>query len=456
MLEAFVAGLDESNLVPAGCRVLVGYSGGPDSTCLLHLLVRAGRDVVAAHLHHGQRHEADEEAERCSAFAEGLGVPFMAGRADVPLMARSLGLSLEEAGRRARYAFFDQAMASTSSQRIATAHTADDQVETILLNLTRGTGLTGLRGIPLQRGPIVRPLLRFSRAETVAYCQEYGLWTHDDPANHDLAHSRARMRHRVVPELEQINPSLRTGFARLASLVEREDEFLNAMAAAAAERCERHLNGSLRFLTLNDEVAFDLAAVAQEPPVLRARLLRLVADALGRPPEFDWVEAALGSLMAHPKGSLTLSNGGPRLTWKDGLLHFQRLDENPPFSFPFQIPGEAESLQMGWRFTASKNVRKEPPASRLEEVADAEKLVPPLSLRSVQPGDRISPLGLGGTKLVSDVYQEMGLTEFARSRLPILSDADGIVWVPGGRLSERVRITEHTTQAVRLHFGPLD
>ncbi len=186
MLVRFLEHVRSKNLLDPGLPTLVGYSGGPDSTCLLHLLHRGGFDVIAAHLHHGQRAEADQEMALCQAFCDELGVPFMAGRADVPRIASSMKIGLEEAGRNARYQFFESAIAATNAAAVATAHTSDDQVETILLNIIRGSGLGGLRGIPERRGKIVRPLLPFSRAETRVYCEENGLWTHDDPANFQL------------------------------------------------------------------------------------------------------------------------------------------------------------------------------------------------------------------------------------------------------------------------------
>ena len=202
------------------------------------MLVQSGVDVVAAHLHHGQRAEADQESDRCAAFCAEMDVPFVPGKADVPAMAAALKMGLEEAGRRARYAFFEQAAAQTGCRSIATAHTRDDQLETVLLNMARGTGLAGLAGIPETRDAIVRPLLPFTREETRAYCDERGLWYHDDPANSDLSFARARVRHRVLPELRLCHPGCDASLGRLSHLAGEEDAFLDGMAAAALERCE--------------------------------------------------------------------------------------------------------------------------------------------------------------------------------------------------------------------------
>src|SRR5688572_13418576 len=155
MLERLRSFVADKGLIPDGAKVLVGYSGGADSTCLLHLLHLAKVNCVAAYLHHGQRSEADQELEGCAAFAEGLGIPFVSGQADVPRLAMDRGIGIEEAGREARYAFFEEAAKQTGCDLIATAHTKSDLAETVLLNLIRGTGLAGLGGIPVRRGNII-------------------------------------------------------------------------------------------------------------------------------------------------------------------------------------------------------------------------------------------------------------------------------------------------------------
>ena len=282
MLEKMRRHLESTGLIPEGARVLVAYSGGADSTCLLHLLSQLGIDVVAAHLHHGQRPEGDKEMKLCETFADSIGVPFVGGRADVPAIAAERKVGLEEAGREARYTFLAQAADRLDCDFIATGHTRDDHSETVLLHMARGSGLAGLAGIPAKRDNVVRPLLPFSRTETKAYC--VGLWTHDDPSNSDESFSRARIRHRVLPELRHINPEINETIARLSAIVSEEDVFLNGMAAAALEQCEVLLNGDLRFLTLDIEAAFDAERLRHLPPALLRRAIRLACQAIGGSP----------------------------------------------------------------------------------------------------------------------------------------------------------------------------
>lgn len=451
MLRRFQENLESTGLVPPGARVLVGYSGGADSTCLLHLFSQAGYDVVAAHLHHGQRTEADEELERCAQFAESIGVPFVSGRADVLRLATETGTGLEEAGRNARYGFFESAMPSTGCHLTATAHTLDDHTETVLLNLARGSGLTGLRGIPARRDWIVRPLLPFSRIETRAYCGEHQFWYHDDPSNSDIQFSRARVRHRIIPELEAINPGIRESVLRLSQIVATEEDLLNGIAAAALEGSEKRLNGDLAFLTQDCEVAFLKQKLLAHPKAVVVRALRLAAGTLGGQLEYDQSQALFDALF-EPRGSWTFTGGTVTLEWDDHSLRAYRIEDEENFRFPLTVPGETDNVEHLWTLVAKGC----PPASfqrppkSLDVVVDSDAIKGPLHFRNTKPGDRIDPLGLDGTKKLSDLFQEAGLTAPARNRLPIVCDMVGPVWVPGVCIAERVKITENSIKALNF------
>ena len=425
-----------SGLIPEGARVLVGYSGGADSTCLLHLLAELGVDLVAAHLHHGQRDEADKEQRLCEAAADGLGVPFATGRADVPRLAKDRKLSMEEAGREARYAFFRQAAARLECDLVATAHTRDDHVETVLFRIARGTGLAGLAGIPAQRDGIVRPLLPFSRAETRAYCEAKGLWFHDDPANEDRANARVRVRLDALPALRSINPEADAAIARLAAMADEEDRFLDGAAAAALERAEIRLNGELEFLTRDVEAAFDRRTLDHLPVVLLRRAARLAARALGAELDHEGASAVL----AGERGSLTAEAGEVALEWDPERLHARLLRPTVPFRFPLTLPGETESDEFGWRLVAFPVLSTKPPqrASLAVEV-DRATVRGGLHFRGFAPGDTMRPLGFDGTRKLSDLLSEAGLTPAARARLPIVCDLVGPLWAPGVCLDERAR-----------------
>lgn len=470
----------------------MGYSGGADSTCLVHLLWRLKGDVangengengeigengesgesgesgeiqsgqlsqfsphsqlspppfpsrppftlVAAHLHHGQRQEADEELLKCDAFCQSLGIPFMSGKADVPEIARLHKIGLEEAGRQARYAFFEKAAKQMECDLIATAHTQSDLVESVLLNLTRGAGMSGLAGIPERRDNVIRPLLGFSRAETRAYCEEHDLWFHDDPANDDLAFSRSRIRLNVMPELAALNPKVEEAIARAASVMREEDAFLDGAAAAALEQAETPLNGALRFLTLTCEAAFRQSDLLHLPQVLRVRAIRLLFEAFGGSADHDLSIETCEELSQSVQGSRTAEGGTSVIEWSEGTVHARALEVLEPFRYPLAHPGETDSEVFGWRFVAEPTGEAPEVQQRdsLSIVFDLSRVKGNLFFRQAEPGDRIQPLGFAGQRKLSDLLSEASLTQAARRRLPIVCDLAGPLWVPGVCLGDR-------------------
>ncbi|MFI5386215.1 MAG: tRNA lysidine(34) synthetase TilS [Fimbriimonadales bacterium] len=456
MLDRFREHLRTSGLIPEGASVLVGYSGGADSTCLLHLLKEARVEVTAGHLHHGQRPEANKELERCEALCADLGIPFMSGRADVPAMSRDLKIGLEEAGREARYGFLRNGAFRLQCDLIATAHTRSDLIETVLLNVTRGCGLHGLAGIPERRGNIVRPLLIFSRDEARDYCTTHGFWFHDDPANADISFSRARVRHRVLRELRAINPAFDSAVERMVEIVGEEDRFLNGMAAAALEQSEVALNGELRFLTIDCEVAFNRNQVCGLPPVLFKRAMRLAVEALGGALDSSQTKALLAGVIGSEKGAVTAEEGKVSVEWSPTLIHLRQLLTELPFRHPLTVPGETISDESGWVIIALPTPDRTDRTNRTDLTIrlDNDKIRGPLYFRSTQPGDQMQPIGFAGHRKLSALLSDAKLTRAARARLPIICDMVGPLWAPGVCLDARAAAEAGCRNAVQLRFGP--
>ena len=465
MLDRFKKHLDSSGLLrdsnlgiasSNGPRVLVAYSGGADSTCLLHLLCQLGIDVVAAHLHHGMRASADKELGLCQAFAQELNIPFIAGRADVPLMSRELKLSLEEAGRNARYAFFRNASMQSECQLIATGHTQSDLVETVVFNLARGTGMTGLSGIPESRENIVRPLLPFTREETRAYCEEHRLWFHDDPANVDVNNRRSRIRLNIAPELAQLNPDYSASIARTASLIGEEDRFLNGMAAAALEQAEMHPEHELGFIGSPYEATFDVLKLGHLPPVLLKRAIRLAVRAVGGELDFDQT-TVIAEQFAREPGSITAEGGTATADWNDETFRVRDLTAVAPFRYPLTFPGETASDELGWMLTAEPIEPTGEVAPRNALVADfsADEIKGSLYFRNAQSGDQMQPSGFAGRRMLADLMSEAKLSSAIRQRLPIVCDLIGPLWAPGVCYDQRLRPSAATKRAVRMAFGPV-
>jgi tRNA(Ile)-lysidine synthase len=457
VLDRLKLHLEETLLIPPGTSVLVGYSGGPDSTALLHLFHRLQIDCVAAHLHHGMRPEADEELQKCSDFAESLGIPFVSGKADIPGLSSKLKVGIEEAGRHARLNFFRQSAYQTNCQLIATGHTKDDHIETILMHMIRGSGLTGLIGIHASRNGIIRPFLPFTRTETRAYCDTNNLWFHDDPGNFDENFTRVRLRHRIIPEFEAINPGIGNALTRLAETVESEDQFLNHLAANLLQQAEIPLNGNLQFLTQDSEICFSKPVLASSTEVLIRRAIRLATSFIGGELDYDQTRELTRLITQNESGSITTELTPIVIEVGTEDVHVRSLAQEEPFRFPLTIPGETESEIFGWKFTAQSSsptdFQREP--NSLSVIFDHSKTQGGLHFRASQPGDHITPFGESKPRKVSDLLASAKLTSTARHRLPIICDMVGPIWIPGVRLSERVRITPDTNKALLIQFEPL-
>ncbi len=310
----FRAAVLDQKLIRPGQTVLVACSGGPDSMALLHLCLELGADegfaTAAAHFNHGLRPRAAADERFVQEAALKLDLPYLAGRADVRALARARRLGLEEAARLARYAFLERAAAEAGAARIATGHTMNDQAETVLLRLLRGTGPMGLSGIPAKRGiAVIRPLLSLPRREILAYLADRGVVFRRDETNRNTDILRNRVRHGLIPYLERkYEPAVVRSLARLATISADEEAWIESVAAA---RLNRLLGGSPATPSL------DAAALRRLPPAIARRVVRAFVKAVKgdlRDVSFDDVEAirALGK--------------GKRLTLWKGLTIERRGD----------------------------------------------------------------------------------------------------------------------------------
>ena len=294
--------IERHALCPPGSRVLVAISGGSDSVALLFLLrdlAENGKFTVAglAHLNHGLRPTAERDQRFCHELADRLHLRIAVKAEDVKGFARVRNLSVEDAARRIRYDFLEQAADAFGADRIAVGHTQDDQAETFLLKLIRGAGLTGLAGIRPRRGRVIRPLLDAARGELRTYLSVVGEHLIEDESNEDLANPRNRIRHRVLPELDcAAGASTRPAIARAAGLAREDTEWLDELA----ERRYTQLA-----VPSEDGVAIEAAVLAAEPaPVRRRVLLKAMRVVAGeREVGLDHVEAAAAALAGSAGGA---------------------------------------------------------------------------------------------------------------------------------------------------------
>lgn len=444
-------------LFPRGARVLVAVSGGADSAALLHVLASLrpdlGIDVCAAHLDHGLRsEESAADARWVGEFAERLGVPATIGRRDVAEAARRLRGTTEEIARRVRREFLEQTAREQRAERIALGHTRDDQAETVLLNILRGAGIDGLRGMAWVSGAIVRPLLGAARADTEAYCRAHGIAYREDASNRDLAYRRNRVRAELLPNLETYyNPSVRDALIRLS-------EIARADVAVLDELAERRVADAAR-LGPDGAWSIEASAVIAQPPGLRRRIVRrLIARA--SPGLVDVHLATIEALLAAVAGcappvSWTLPGARTVLLANRErlLVRPARAPETPlPVHASLSVPGTTDVPSLGIRVQAEtlQMAGGAPGIEAHRAYVPTRALAGPLAVRNRRPGDRMRPMGLGGSRKIQDILTDRKVPAAERDRLPIFVDAAGVLWIPGVALDERAAISGEGECVVRL------
>ena len=453
--------------------IIAGVSGGPDSLCLMSILRKAGYQVIVAHFDHKLRPDSDADAKVVEQTAARLNLTSVVESGDVHGYAAQEKLSIEEAARNLRYRFLMAQAQRLKAQAVAVGHTADDQVETVLMHFLRGAGLAGLKGMTHRtiihafdpEIPIVRPLLDAWREETVVYCAVNGLRPRHDPSNASLDFFRNRLRHLLIPSLESYNPRFKEVVWRTSRSLAGDYEVINKVLDETWKACVVQENA--------DFVAFDISMLTKGPIGLQRNLLRRAMERI-RPEHldvgFETLERAsqfINGAATHYarfdlKGDMHLLQEGLLLyvVAGDATLPVERWPQMPDDSstIPLKIPDSIE-LSAGWKLNCERwNI-----ASLAMEQAqtnddpfqvwlDAKGISDALELRVRQEGDRFEPLGMNGkTMKISDFFINVKLPQRARDRWPLLCMGEKVVWVPGYRPAHSFRLTDSTRQA--LYFS---
>ena len=411
-------------MLSKGDRVLVALSGGADSVCLLHLLAsnaeKLGISVCAAHYNHRLR---GDESVRDAAFAEKLcgemGIPFVCGSGDVAAEAEKKHLGIEEAAREMRYAFLNEAAEKLRCNKIATAHNADDNAETLLLNLTRGGGARGLSGIPPVKGNVIRPLLMNTRAEIEAYLAENGLPHVEDSSNAGDEYTRNVIRHRVMPVLKDINPAFTEAVTRATQSLREDDGLLQSMA-------EEFIAGNV------SDGAVSVTALKALPKPILVRVFRsLCGSSLTAKHADALVQLLEGEGLAHADVH------GMRVTRDSGKLYFGA-EAMSLGSYELPINGELFIPELDC--TVKTEIIEECDGVR-NSVNNFdfkyESVCGKMFLTSRREGDRIRLAHRGCTKSLKELFSEKKLSQNERNMTPVLRDGEGVMGVFGFGMAER-------------------
>jgi tRNA(Ile)-lysidine synthase len=463
------------NMLASGDRVLVGVSGGPDSMALLHLLVRTRFhdkiELGVVHLNHCLRGEtAEKEADFVSREAAALGCTCHVGRARVINVKRKLGLSLEEAGHRVRYAFFRKVMADGGYNKLALGHHMDDNAEQLLLALLRGTGPRGLSGIaPMKANCIIRPLIHVRRAQIEAYVEAKRISCVRDASNDDPRFLRNRIRHDLLPLLASAyNPRIGEHLNRLADVVRTEESWIKERVA---QKYPKTVIGRK-----HGEVVLSVNRLRTSHTALMRRLVRMALEEVAgnlRRIDFSHIHSISRLLsdgdgkQCHLPAGLRARRDGDRLVLSvlprdrrrspaagiEKANGVEKVIEGP-------FPGNYEIREMGVGLRLSFCSHGQlPPWTAMESnraYLDFDRLALPLTVRRPTPGDRFRPLGAGGRQKLKKFFIDHRISRSKRSKTVVLADRRGIIWLIGQRIDERVKVTPRTSRILNTEFFLLD
>ena len=453
--------------------IIAGVSGGPDSLCLISVLRQAGYPVIVAHFNHKLRPDSDIDANLVEQNAARFNFASVVESGDVHAYAEHEKLSIEEAARILRYRFLMEQARFFKAQAVAVGHTADDQVETVLMHFLRGAGLAGLKGMTYRtiinsfdsQIPIVRPLLDIWREEIVVYCAVNGIRPRHDPSNASLDFFRNRLRHLLIPSLESYNPRFREVVWRTSRSLAGDYEILAKVLDDTWKTCVVQENA--------DFVAFDSASLTKQPLGLQRNLLRRALErihptqsdigfeALERAGWFINSEATRYARFDLPGGMHLLREGMLiYVVAGDATLPVERWPQMPDedSTIALKIP-DSISLSGGWKLNCERwniaSLAMEQARSNNDPFQvwlDAKGISDALELRARQDGDRFEPLGMDGHLMkISDFFINVKLPQRARDRWPLLCIGEKVVWVPGYRPAHSFRLTDATRQA--LYFS---
>lgn len=464
--QSVLAFIEKQDLIQGPETLLVGVSGGPDSVCLLHLLhkleetLRLNLHVV--HLNHMLRGAAsDADARYVSLLAQRLGLGATVEGRDVLAYKKEHRLSLEEAARQVRYDFFAQVAESLGARRIALGHTADDQVETILMHLVRGSGVAGLRGmrpITWWRVPasgasitVIRPLLEVAREETESYCKAHDLVPRSDFSNFSLDYTRNRFRHQLVPLLQSFNPNFRAALLRTARAAADELSFLQEQLSSVWDKVVTEQPHGL---------VLDTGAAAALHPALQQHLLRrAVEELLG-----DLSD--IGATHIEKMVQALSKPAGKRLFLPRGLVFHVGYDTClvargdidtcpfPPVEGEHRLNLIGETILPGWRVQSriAPYLPEKADSNGFKAYLDLDQAGEEILVRRRRAGDRFQPLGMEQPKKLQDFMVDAKIPRVWRDCVPLVCSPKHILWVVGWRIDDRVKVTAETKRVLCIQF----
>jgi tRNA(Ile)-lysidine synthase len=459
LFDQFRRTIDRYHLLEKGDRLIVGVSAGVDSMVLLHLLNAYCEAfhlfLIVAHVNHGFRpEESEKEAELVQKESEQLGLPFEYGQFNVKEFQKLSGFSPQDAARKIRFQFFDDLLKKHHAKKIALGHNADDQVETILLRLIRGSGLQGLKGIlPLREGKVIRPLLEVWREEIESFAIEKGIHFRLDSSNLKPDYLRNRIRLALIPSVErEYQPNFKKVLLRTSAILREENDYLERGTEEAYQTIVQESKNTLSFKfseyqSLHQAIQWRIIRKMMETICAQGMVVeerewsdvRQIHQRLCQPPPSFILELSHGVWIEKRYDIIELGRGGVR--------------PSPPFEVELIFPGRTIIEELGKEIVIEEvngAQFRDYKGSLTMAFMDYESLQFPLRIRNFRPGDRFHPLGIKGTQKLKEFFIDHKVPKFERHKIPLVISGEMIAWIVGYRIDERVKITEKTKRVLKV------
>ncbi len=438
LLKKVHQSITKHNLLSKNDTVIIGVSGGSDSIFLLHALSKLDGyklKIVAAHVNHCLRgEESDRDAEFVKKLCKDKGIEFELLVENASVIKKELGKGIEESARIIRYRFFEILTEKYNAQKIATAHTADDQVETVFMRLIRGAGIKGLSGIPIRRDNIIRPLLDVSKDEIIDYLTANKIkWT-EDSSNAELDYFRNKVRHKLMPVLKELNPNITENVLRTSIQFTEKDSFVS-----------EHTNKIFKKIFKKNKAGIYTASLKKFAKVHRFIQFSLLREAIFRVNEnllnidFDHIETALELLSSKKvSGEVNLPNDLIIAKSYDDFIITTKSKINP--NYTYKIDDYGEYVFENVSFSIKKSKAKKLDLGENVALLNPKKVKFPVEIRSFRAGDKFTPFGMKGEKKLKDFFIDEKVPRYLRKLYPLFVINGEIAWIGGLRMSEKFRV----------------
>lgn len=442
-----------NKLIEKGDRIVVGVSGGPDSLCLLSLL-NSLKDkyelrLIVVHINHSLREEADFEENYVKEIATKLNLNFFSKKVDINMLSKERKCSTEEVARNVRYEFFREVLEKTNSNKIAVAHNKNDNAETVLMNIIRGSGNTGVRGIDNKNNDIIRPLICIVRDEIEKYCEEKSLTTMIDKTNFETVYTRNKVRNLVIPMLKEINPDIIESLNRFSEIVRDEEEFIEDYAEEVYNKIVIHNE---------DELYIEKDEFLKLKVGLKRRILRMAIYEFNKSLKdvsFKTVNNAIDEIEHSQNGNIIKIVPGVKIFAQYNKLKFiKEKIEIEDYIYELNIPGRVYLKEINkWITVEVKNaedvgITEKNPNIHFFDIAKTGKK---LYVRNRKNGDYFYPTGMEGKKKLKDFFSDLKLEK--RDEIPIVTNGEEIVWVVGLRSSKKFLKDKSTKEVIIINYG---